>query len=724
MKYSVNSCILKKIIQKIIKKTTSVYQSCTFIIIIFFCIIFNISTPENLFSAENVISMKTEMITAVQSWNNEVDQNMEVPEMEYNDYQINVESVTSNTTVYVGHIHSVTLVINSDESENITNIPLSIYFAKCIDDNCTTTKEFFSGSYTIPTLAPGLNEYTIKFIVPKLTDQSGEYTLFCSLHNKDLKDILNGLMTDDQVQQIYSKASVKVNLDASNITTPDVILWDMKLDDDQGPFVLIENTEDNQQLIKGTTTVVSLAKDLTSSDEVTIQFYIENMDGTVKEQIMVWDPTIKNFAYSIQYPELKEYAPVVLDTDLLVPNSIISLINEIMANESEGTYDFKITCSLFMNNENQIYTNNNDFQCIHPVVKTDYIEEETRSIDPYTLIDQSYSKQFGNDTLNLNFYYGFNTSYTSDYTKFESKNQIYAEINFFYPLDITNIEFDIKYSKKLLEAWTNGTLDLKYPTASICQAAISVVGHVIWERTWSAGASTTIPVFDIYERHGYSFTVIVVTVPVTIAVYGYGQVDGSIRFAVDSKLRASFTPGAEMGIKAGAFVGFDYEDFLAAAVGLSGNIRLLRYELAANQYLETQYLTDGIDYNVILQTDLTHTIKGPHGRLSIVAYAKIPWPKCTCKWYKGCCPKWTEKTKTLVDYTLKEYDLDWEKTFNLYSHKTTYTIDYTGNIITGIIKIHDENQWVNLSNCDPRPCVPNSCLTELYGEQHCLHYCP
>ena len=355
-----------------------------------------------------------------------------------------LEQIKSEDSVCkAGHSKQINVIINSDNSSAISNVPVSIIFVKKTEnkDSNKAVKEeqFYAGTYLIDKVTPGSATYKLNIIVPDIGTDYSSFTIL-GMFYYNLCNIYNGKenISDDDESAIVEDGAIteseEIKLDPSLVDQPDLMIENAVLSSDI--MTLLYNSIE----VTGTKNPLSisydvqvLAKDISDAK---VKFYLKTLDGK-----KTWPMIIKNSENTseLSIPPLTKYEKQTITTELSFSEQALSDLVEIARNSPEKQHPFYIEVAASSSSElpEFITTNNKTIANLYVNPDGSILPEETHKKEK----GSSYSKFYGNS------YFGAGFSYSA-YTGID-RNKVYSENSAKLPIHLFKQDgnfFHLKFS--------------------------------------------------------------------------------------------------------------------------------------------------------------------------------------------------------------------------------------------------------------------------------------
>lgn len=350
---------------------------------------------------------------------------------------------TEDSVCKAGHSKQLNVLICSDNSSAVKNVPVSIIFVKktANQDSSKAEKEeqFYAGTYLINEVTPGTATYKLDIIVPDIGTDYSSFTIL-GMFYYNLYDIYNGkdnISDDDESAKIEDGAiteSEEIKLDPSLVDQPDLMVENAELSSDI--MVLLLNSIEasgSKNPFSITYDVQVLAKDISDAK---VKFYLKTLDDK-----KTWNMEIKNADNSseLSLPPLTKYEKNTITTELSFSEQTLKDIVNIAKNSPEVQHPFYIQAVVSSSSEPAEFVTKNNTAMANLYVNPDnsILPEVTSKKEK----GSSYSKFYGNS------YFGTGFSFSA-YTGID-KDKVYSENSAKLPIHLFKQDgnfFSLKFS--------------------------------------------------------------------------------------------------------------------------------------------------------------------------------------------------------------------------------------------------------------------------------------
>ncbi|MBN2436004.1 MAG: hypothetical protein JXK07_12135 [Spirochaetes bacterium] len=286
------------------------------------------------------------------------------------EYSYNVENVTvksvfiDQSVLLAGHSGEVEVEIDSVDPKTIKNVPVSVVFL--FDDDAEEQVEkdleqFYSGTYLVEEVQPGLKTYKINIAIPQIDKGYGRYTIVAFLYEKIIDSLVqDGNLTDDDMigteVPIFEEgmgASADVDVDPTFEFDPDIDVSDPRL---AKKAVIMRGTDGETINASFSFDIMTLAADVSNAKA---RFYVTHKDGSNKTPLKIKraDGSLVTFT---NLPLLTAYSDKeTLSYTLNFPNSFLKPLCDTAREYGEESFSYVISVEVECEDEPFEFTGNN-----------------------------------------------------------------------------------------------------------------------------------------------------------------------------------------------------------------------------------------------------------------------------------------------------------------------------------------------------------------------------
>jgi len=633
--------------------------------------------------------------------------------VEIHDLKI-LQTIMSNTTVKMGHMHEVELRIESKEDKIIEEVSVSVHFIESSDGDTTDGyRQFYAGLYNIEKILPGTNNYKLKVIVPDNIGHTGDYKIVAFIHQNDVSLALDEdenpeekigvaetkgtiLEKDDKTvkEKVFDKmaddiksSEKDVELDLSHVSDPDLFMKGFTINEDV--FVMfrdkVETSTPHDQPITGRIELLALGSNI---PDVRVHFHLEDETGASVGDILLWDKEKNNYESELSVGSLIKYDPLGIAVSWNLPQETIdNIVNRVMWDNKPYTFYAVARVSTVTG---EVELTNNEIK-----IPVKIVPDASIVIPSGTIID--YDKKYS---------HGFNSKFFRAGIEYGT----YASVG--VKEDVTNLS-DIEISSKF-GVWTKAPIKIFFLKGSFWDFSVSIDdirkedGNPIRPRQnvlntkmefmggtifLAAGLANQVwpiaPVLDFYDlirgsdidrfsgiqvfdlSVPLSVSFIVGPVPVRAGFVPWAHMGFDAFYRTNRELQAVAIPYIEMGVTASAYVGMGFVEaglecevalmtaYLRAVADLKAGLILIgnqgpKYDGSApkpNDCYDLR-LWGKLDFNVDFYLD------GPYGRITGKVNMYLP-AICKKKIWGVRIPYPCMRWKNILNKVLFRWDSGW-----------------------------------------------------------------
>ncbi len=556
--------------------------------------------------------------------------------------EFSITKVECSPDVYLGHPISVTVTISSvDERENV---PVILNLAKETEIDDAEVSMYSAGSYIIPTVSSGVNQYQISVTVPAHSIDAGEYKLAAMLdpaavisEEKEECRQSDDPASDSEKECYNESMMAPINVKLDFVNTPDLLIEEILLTSDVATVTTGDTSPD---FISGTVKIKSVAKGMIN---VPVRIVLEK-DG-VEYTMMIWDSEIEGYVNDYMIGELKNNISKSIPFSLRVDST---LTDQLVNGENQMTIKAVIdpdnlTPEAYIEGMSGGETNNSISKQITivkdvTVVKSNVYSPNQKATGTSGLnFSKSFSQTFGSGTIGA--FPGFssraslNENGAAGFTGGGVDISIFNQSFSFVRMEASAAAMPHKLSSSYCDIYLRFTTQTLY--------SFHIDGEYSWDKDWT-----------VYKSKGYTATFWASCIPVNISAGAQGTMGFAVSFTVGDTLEATASEFANAGAYASASVGI--AGIFEGGVKCNLNLINIEYKAIVNAGME---LSDGAQQiRGQLQEQIICVLAGPNGSLNF--FVRYPFlPMCYKKffgrkwWYPCGAPGTKEDLYPIVSFS-------------------------------------------------------------------------